>query len=91
MVVSGQYGSTDRLLLSMGASGFVLVTHTRVAWMIHLVSASRRIPFDNRGLTEGGRSRSFEQATTPGQLILIITPERERGDTIKIHRKYNYP
>ena len=31
----GQYGPRDRLLHRSGDSGFVMVTHTRVTWMLH--------------------------------------------------------
>ena len=36
IVVSRQYEPRDRLLLCRGASGSVMVTHTRIAWMLHL-------------------------------------------------------
>ena len=32
-----QYGSRDRLLLRRGASGSILVTHRRVAWMVYIL------------------------------------------------------
>ena len=37
VVVLGKYGPRDRLLLCRGAPGSVMVTHTRVAWMLSLV------------------------------------------------------
>ena len=51
-VVLGQYGPRAPLLLCRGGPGSVLVTHTRVAWMLHLWFRSiavRWIPPDRKG------------------------------------------